>query len=368
MVPGARGEAAWRSHVGIPIRNLWVLLVYAANLAQFEECLDLAIDEDAELPDVLARLLAVVVERRLRRNLSRGFQPRHAVLSRVRGRIDWLTTVSGRYLEQGRIGCRFEELTHDTTRNRLVRAALEAMGLRVSSDDSARRCRELARHLEAGGVSAKPPSRIELSRDQIARHDGDDRLMVAVAKLALDQILPAETEGPTKLSRLERDEVRLRQIFEDAVAGFYRHELDARDDWRVHPQARMYWQQSEGTAGIASLLPSMAADIIIDQGDRRRMVIDTKFTGIITLGAYNNERFKSGHLYQLYAYLRSQEGRDPLSHSAGGILLHPSLDRDIDERVMIQGHEVRFVTVDLALPGDGVRQRLREIVSGSQKP
>lgn len=353
---------AWRSHVGIPVRNLWVLLVYAAGLAKFEECLALDIDEGAELPDVLARLLTVVVERRLRRNLSRGFQPKSAILSRVRGRIDWLTTVSGRHLEQGRIGCRFEELTHDTTRNRLVRAALEAMRLVVTDGEIARRCRELARHLEANGVSAQLPSRSELSRDQIARHDVDDRLMVAVARLALERILPAEAEGVNTLNRLDRDEARLRKIFEDAVAGFYQHELHRRDGWRVHAQARLNWQQSSASPGIAGLLPTMTADIILDQGDRRRIVIDTKFTRIVTLGVHGNERFRSGHIYQLYAYLRSQEGRGIPPDEASGILLYPSLDCEIDEQVEIQGYELRFATVDLSEPGDGIRRRLIQIV------
>lgn len=356
-------EPVWRSHVGIPIRNLWVLLVYAANLAQFEECLDLDVDEDAELPDVLAHLLTVVVERRLRRNLSRDFQPRNAVLSRVRGRIDWLTTVSGRYLEQGRIACRFEEFTHNTPRNRLVRAALEAIGPQVSDGKLARHCREFVRHLDAAGVKAQRPSRAELSKDQFARHDADDRLMVAVAKLALDRVLPAEIEGLNKLNRLERDEARLRKIFEDAIAGFYRHELRPCDGWHVHPQARLYWNGSCATPGIADLLPSMAADIIIDRRDRQRTVIDTKFTGILTVGPYGNDRLKSGHIYQLYTYLRSQEGLHPLSSRAAGILLHPSLNRELDERVTIQGHELRFATVDLSLPGDGIRQRLLQIMN-----
>lgn len=345
---------------------MWVLLVYAAGLAEFEECLDLDIDEAAELPDVLARLLTVVVERRLRRNPSRGFQPTSAILPRVRGRIDWLTTVSGRHLERGRIGCRFEELTHNTTRNRLVRAALEAMRSAVTDREVAGLCGQLARHLEANGVSAHRPSRAELSKDQIARHDADDRLMIAVAKLALDRVLPAETEGLTRLSRLARDEVRLRRIFEDAVAGFYRHELHGRGGWRVQGQAKLQWQQESASSGINDLLPTMAADIILDRGNHHRTVIDTKFTGIITVGAYGNERFKSGHIYQLYSYLRSQEGYGALQDHATGILLHPALDRDVDERVTIQGHELRFVTVDLAASAGEFRRRLLEIVGGAE--
>src|SRR4051812_19957646 len=103
--------AAWHSQTGIPVRNLWMLLVYASDLARFLDPLDVQADGDAELPDLLARLLVAVVERRLRRSLSRGYQARRDVLSRVRGRIDWLETETGLLLRRGRVACRYEDLT-----------------------------------------------------------------------------------------------------------------------------------------------------------------------------------------------------------------------------------------------------------------
>ena len=95
----------------IPLRNIWLLFLYAADLVQFKDATKVEAENARNLPELLARLLTKVVQQRLRRNLSRGYQPRHAVLSRVRGRIDVLATVSGQLLEQGRVACRFEEHT-----------------------------------------------------------------------------------------------------------------------------------------------------------------------------------------------------------------------------------------------------------------
>ena len=342
-----------------------MLLVYAAGLAEFLDRFDAEIDEAAELPDLLARFLTVVVERRLRHSLSRGYRPKFELLARVRGRIDWLGTETGLNLQRGRIMCRFEELTQDTPRNRLVRAALEAMQGRVGDRELAAACGRLARELMQGGVSAGRPSRTELSRDQIARHDADDRLMVAVANLALDTVLPSEASGDAHLTRLDRDERRLRLIFEKAVAGLYRHELHGREGWRVRQQASLTWQAELPTPGLMTLLPSMEADIILDRGSSSRTVIDTKFTSIITHGHFGNEGLKSAHIYQLYAYLRSQTGGgDALADTANGILLHPSLDRHVDEAVTIQGHRLRFVTIDLSMSSSDIRTTLLDIVRG----
>jgi 5-methylcytosine-specific restriction enzyme subunit McrC len=81
----------------------------------------------------------------------------------------------------------------------------------------------------------------------------------------------------------------------------------------------------------------------------RRIVIDTKFNSILTSGWYREETLRSGYIYQIYAYLRSQVGcGDLLADHAQGLLLHPSVGGTVDEAVVIQGHTIRFATVDLA--------------------
>ncbi len=353
------GMPTWRSQVGIPVRNLWMLLVYAADLAGLLEQVDADLDEEAELSDVLAQLLAAAVERRLRRGLSRGYAPRRETLSRVRGRIDWLETESGSLLRRGLIACRFEDLTHDTTRNRLVRAALERMATTARDPDLTRRCGTLARSLAEAGVSGRRPTRAEVSADPIARNDAEDRLMVAVATMALDLVLPAEAEGESRATRLDRDERLLRRIWERAVANLYRHELGG-GRVRVHPG--LGWLAQDPTAGMKALLPGMEADVIVD-GASGRTVVDTKFTSILVPRQHGTDSFKSAHLYQLYAYLRSQAGRgDAAADCARGLLLHPSLDRHVDESVTIQGHRIRLATIDLTSPGHEIRASLLRLV------
>jgi hypothetical protein len=91
----------------------------------------------------------------------------------------------------------------------------------------------------------------------------------------------------------------------------------------------------------------MRTDIVIVRRDRRqRLVIDTKLTGVFARGWYRDQTLRAGYVYQLYAYLRSQEGRTdptaPRADSASGLLLHPAIDTEVDESVQIQGHRLRF--------------------------
>ena len=104
-------------------------MLYASELTRVRGAFDAIVEEDIEdIPDLIARLLTNAVERRLRRNFTRGYRHREKSLTRVRGRINILTTESRQLLYKGEIFCRFEELTIDTPRNRLVRTALRRWG------------------------------------------------------------------------------------------------------------------------------------------------------------------------------------------------------------------------------------------------
>ena len=116
----------------------------------------------------------------------------------------------------------------------------------------------------------------------------------------------------------------------------------------------------------------MEMDIVLDRRDiehpnrERRIVIDTKFTSILTPSRFGDDTFKSGYIYQIYSYLRSQEkDGDPVSRRATGMLLHPSVEDDVYESGVIQGHEVRFATVNLAASSQAILERLLSVVSES---
>ena len=347
----------------ISVRNLWFLALYASDLARFRDRFDSDIEASPDLPDLVGRLLARAVDMRLRRNLSFGYRRKEAVLSRVRGRINPLSTYSRKLLRQGKIACRFEELTIDTSRNRLVRAALDAVANRVSDAELGHCCRSLAGKLGSLGVSGMRPSRSQVAQDQIGRHETGDRFMVALARLVFDLMLPTEHEGATSLTRIERDPVIVRRLFERAVANFLAAELPPSEGWKVSPGKWLYWQKEAETPGISAVLPQMKTDIVLENvREKRRIVIDTKFTGIFTSSEYRANMLKSGYLYQMYAYLRSQVGcGDPHCDNAEGILLHPAINANVDETVSIQGHEIRFVTIDLMLPTSEIAAKLRTL-------
>ena len=348
----------------IPVRNVWFLFLFAYDLARFHGRFEAEIEDSPDFKSLIAKLLCHVVETRLRRNLSFGYRRREDTLKRVRGRIDLLKTESHVLLRRGEIACRFDELTIDTPRNRFVRAALTELGRLLNDPVLSHNARMLAGSLGRAGVSGLMPSRAKISSDQIARHESEDRLMVSLAKAVFDLVLPTEYEGARTLVKAQRDETDFRKLYEKAIGKFFEVELPREQGWNVNPGKRIYWPINAASAGVKLHLPSMITDIILEnEQNDRRIIIDTKFTDILTKSQYgDSHRFKSGHIYQLYSYLRSQERPDdPLSLSSEGMLLYPAIGVDIDEAVELQGHIVRFVTIDLAKPTNIVVEELRRL-------
>ena len=354
----------------IPIRNLWLLMLYASDWFRHQGQAKVDLESDVDnLPELVAKILAYAVEKRQRRQLSLGYRITEEVLPRVRGKIKVLNTERHHLLSRGLIACQFNDLTIDINRNRFVRAALERASRLVKSNHKlSRRCRKLANDMKLMGVSGSVPTRAQISVEQFGRHNSDDQFMVAAAKLIIDFAIPTEQLGDSVLLSPERKR-QVEELFEKAVGGFCNVVL-SHDGWRVYPGKRLSWNIDWKTPGIDSVLPGMKSDIVLVHTEmNRKIVIDTKFTSILKPGHFREETLKSAHIYQIYSYLMSQVGQgDPLADHAEGVLLHPTVGEHVDETVVIQNHPIRFLTVDLTAPTQDIREQLMKLIEKVPPP
>lgn len=363
--PGADAADFAPGYIGrVPVRNIWLLMLYASELyRELPHSRSIAAEEAPDdIPNLVAEILTRAVARRMRRNLSHDYRRRCDDLHRVRGRINLLRTERRQLLPRGRVACIYDELTVDTPRNRFVKAALAQLAKVVKDADLAGSCRAWVAGMQRAGVSDPPHhlNRPEVPLHQAGHTAAADRQMLAAAQLAFDLALPTEDAGPSDLRMPYREEAWIRRLFEYAVAGFYNVTL-SRQGWRVRHGSRIPWPVENPTAGLYATLPSMQTDIVLEHRSQR-IIIDTKFTSVVSRGNHRERSLRSSHIYQIYAYIRSQERPDDLlSASSAGILLYPAIEDNIDESAIIQGHEIRFATIDLAADGRSIRRRLLDL-------
>ena len=346
----------------VPVRNLWLLLLYASDLFRHQSETEQGIEDNPDdVADLVAEILIHHVALQIRRNLSLGYRSRNNDLRRIRGRIDLLRTKRRHLLKRGMVACRYEELSIDTPRNRYVAAALHQLSKLVSAQSRWRhQCHLLAMTFEKMGVSQKKPVWSEVAADRVGRHNANDRYMLDAARLAFELALPTEAAGNRHHISPDRSEAWVRTLFEKAIAGFYNVTLSRRG-WKIRTGTPLHWPieaESKSSEKIDRIFPGMFTDIILED-QHRRIIIDTKFTHILRENQWGKETLKSGYLYQIYAYLRSQErDDDPPSRTASGLLLHPSTGFDVNEFAIIQGHQIHFSTIDLTAETSVIRNQL----------
>jgi 5-methylcytosine-specific restriction enzyme subunit McrC len=321
------------------------------------------VERSPTLDALLATFLARLTEQSLRIGLRRDYMPAHRTLRGLKGRIDFTTSLKQLSFYRGEAVCHYHDFSIDCPKNQIVRTTLARLsrlgefGPNLQEAERLRhRLRRLVRDLDGVRLIELTPDFIH--RQQLHRNDGDYRIMLAIAALLLQRQMPTEASGLSHTHHLDRDLLALPAIYERFVANFYQAKLT---DWSVARQAHLDWH-----ASITSpFMPIMKPDLVLKhRHSKRLLVIDTKFTakGLVE-GQYGKAVFDSSHLYQMYAYLRSQEHLSPSHQSADGILLYPTVHHGLAETVLLQGHNMRVESVDLADDWPRIERRLLELVA-----
>ena len=351
---------------GIPIRNLWHMLLYAWNEAPISSHWSWQDIESAPTLDaLLASILAKLIQQRMRIGLGRSYVDKHESIQGIRGRIDFSESLRARTFERGEVYCDFQQYIANAPNNQIIRSTLARLvqagnfGVDVDEAEELRHSlRQLTRSLD--GIDLIELNIDFIRRQQLSHNDRDYRLMLSICELLLQRQMPTETAGKYTLPAIERDALVLYNVYERFVANFYRIQLKGHT---VKVQSRLSWHAKYDNP----YLPSMQPDLVI-QNDRSGeiIVLDTKFTAkSLVENEWGKEIFDSSHLYQLYAYLSSQAQVSEEHQKASGILLYPTVRSKLSEKIELQEHTIRIECVDLTLPWQEIEQSLLRLIPGA---
>ena len=97
----------------------------------------------------------------------------------------------------------------------------------------------------------------------------------------------------------------------------------------------------------ASLLPKMTTDISIERNGSK-VVIETKYYKEVLISHYGLEKYHSQHFYQLFSYLKNLEAKGGANQNCSGVLLYPTVDKEIKGEGLEMGrHKVIVRTIKL---------------------
>lgn len=347
----------------IPIRNVWYLLLYAWNLSSWQGRFLGEIEKSPEFLGLLARVLVGSTRDLLKRNLSQSFLEKEKLIRGVRGRIDFAKSLKSLSFESGHAYCNFSTLDSDSPRNRIIRSTLDhlARDTRLEHSDSlaVRQLRQDLRELAGvmDGVRIVPVTSVMFRQVQLGGNDCSYTLPLAICGFIHHLELPTEDAGDRLLAALLRDEITFHDLFEKFLRNFWQFHLT---DYDVKSEY-LEWFDELG----CKLVPTMRTDITITQrmSPHSRLVIDAKYyKNAFATNQFGGSKFISENLYQIYAYLRTQEHRGDNFLDAEGMLIYPTTAYDMNEAMRVQGHRIRVSTVDLSQPWQKIEERLINLV------
>src|SRR5512138_3103675 len=311
---------------GIPIRNLWHMLLYAWNEVPLKhEWMLEAVEHAPTLDALLASALIRLVQQRLRIGLGHEYVEEKRALSAPRGRIDFAESLKQRSLERSQIVCDVQGYSANSLKNQIIRSTIARL-VKVgqfgpetaTAKELQQKLRRILRDLDGIEVIELTPELIR--RQSLARNDHDYRLMLAICDLIVQRTLPNGPGVDAIVPVLDREQLVLYNVYERFVANFYRMHLKG---WEVSAQKRLDWHARNPNERLPLMIPDL---VLQETSSNRIMIIDTKFTAhSLVENQWGKPVFDSSHLYQLYAYLKSQEHLSEAHSSAVGVLLYPAV-------------------------------------------
>lgn len=349
---------------GIPIRNVWHMLVYAWDEVPLSTKVA---RQDVEAAPTLDALFAIIlmksIQQRMRVGLGRGYVSETKRLRAVRGRINFASSLKEQTFERGEANCDFQQYSVNEPRNQVLRSMLarlvqvgELGPNQKEAENLRHRLRWLVRNLQGVDLINLNPELIR--RQAMTQNDQDYRLMLSICELLLLRQMPGQEDGGPLVPGIDREALILHRLYERFVANFYRVHLKG---WDVHPQRRLDWHADVTNEHLPLMVPDL---ILQEQATGRVVILDTKFTaGSLVENQWGKAVYDSSHLYQLYAYLRSQEQVSVGHRGAEGVLLYPVVRARLSERVQLQGHVMRIETLDLGEPWEMIEKRLLHLLT-----
>jgi 5-methylcytosine-specific restriction enzyme subunit McrC len=323
-----------------------------------------AVERAPSLDSLLASVLIQMVQQRLRIGLGHDYVEEQGALRGIRGRISFSETIRQRALERGQVICTFQGYHVNSLRNQIVRSTLTRLiKLGGFGPDPAfvkemhQRLRRLLRDLDGIDLVEITPELVQRELLAQSGNDHDYRLMLSICALIVQRQMPAGAQGTAIVPRIDHDLLVLYRVYERFVANFYRIHLKG---WEVSAQKRLKWHAREED----DRLPQMVPDLLLqDKMSKRIILLDTKFTAhSLVENQWGKPVYDSSHLYQMYAYLKSQEHVSEAHRLASGILLYPAVGRAFSETISLPEHVIRIESIDLAAPWEDVERQLLELI------
>jgi 5-methylcytosine-specific restriction enzyme subunit McrC len=344
--------------VKIPLQNLYYLLAYAWNYSEAAREREASAASIQTLPDLLAHVLASRTRSLLKRGLDRQYVEQRLVVAGVRGKLDLSATIKSNQLPHSRTTCIVDGLERDVLHNRILRETLRGLlALPKLNVEIRAKLRSTYRSLD--GISAFRVDRSSFRRLQLHRNNRPYRFLMNLCQL-IHESLMVEEDGSFRFADVRDQHNVMASLFERFVTNFFREEQSV---FGVSGQSPLPWYMASSTvAAHLRHLPIMRPDIVL-AAKSRRIIIETKYYfQALSSDHHGLARVRADHLYQIFAYLENRDAAEEQGPPYEGLLLYPTVDRNLAFDFRVKGRRIQVRTINLHQEWWRIHDDLLELV------
>jgi len=345
------------NRMAIPIQNIYYLLSYAWHLLEEDEDIPVSgIPGESEL-NLLAYLLQKYTHLLLKKGLAQQYERTTQTISGIKGKLAVIASLQNNALQQGKATCTFETLSMDNLPNQLIKSTIQQV---IATPG-------LNENISTGLRALLPPLKgvrsVSVAPDNLKNVAAQRFLnpyyypVLSVCALLNQNLLPEAGRDAYRFSSFLEDEKQMGKLFEAFVRNFYTKEQET---FRVKSE-KISWQLGKAEEDHLQYLPVMVTDVSLTSANRK-LILDTKFYKNALRPHYDKQKLISGHLYQLFAYLKNQSvGIE--NNLVEGILLYPVVNQELDLAYQLSGHKVSIKTINLNQPWPHIKADLLQIIA-----
>ena len=257
--------------MSVSVQNIYYLLCYAWNRLEARNLVNVDAIPSNRVENLLGKVLNDGVAHLIRRGFDRGYVSFEETSKRLRGKVLLTDTATRSLLQQGRVACQVDDLSHDVPHNRMIKAAMTAVASLPGLDTSiAAGLRDHCRRLY--DVADVPLSLAAFRQVQLHRNLARYAFLVNIAYLVARSFIPDKRTGGRKFHPFTANEQEMGLLFEAFVRNFLRREQE-----NFHVGApKVPWALDSLMSSDPAWLPEMRTDVVLTSTDRR-VVIETKY-------------------------------------------------------------------------------------------
>lgn len=341
----------------IPIQNIYYLLCYAWDKLEARDVVNVSANDASDLLDLFAKVLVSGTTYLFKRGLDRYYIDREEAYCGIKGKFLVDASLKRNSLITNRTICAFDEFSFDILHNQIVKTTCLRL-LRAPSLNS-----QLHDQLKKLLIKFPPVNEIVLqprifTQVRLNKNNYFYDFVLKICEIIFCSTLIDEKTGTLKFRDFLRDETRMAHLFEAFVRNFYRRELS---EFKV-TREDIYWNFKSINCSTAQFLPKMQTDISLTS-QNRKIIIDTKYKSETLQQYFDAEKIHSANLYQLFAYLKNIESKDELGPACEGILLYPTVNRDIYLEYAHENHKIKICTLNLNQHWKKIESDLKNLVN-----